>query len=364
VPADRARGTSTVNLGTVEPRRDNNFDVLRLFAAGLVVFSHSFPLTGRHEPLMPHSLGRTGVEIFFATSGFLVTKSWFSDPSPRRFAARRALRIMPGLIVAVLVTAFLFGPLFTSGSPQHYFASPAPWVYSIANITLQQMTILPSVFTHNPFPSANGSLWSLPIEVIAYVLLAMAATLGALRSRRVLIAGLAVAVSASAAAPGHWGFRLVSVFFGAVVLYMYRDRVPLRTDLALVLMALWVGSFSTRFSAAVAVIALPYLVAFVAYRSPKRLRRLCAAGDVSYGVYIYAFLIQQSLVATFGAINPYLLFGATLPIVWLIALASWRLVERPALARKPRAPRIESAEGKIPRPHSASILAGTEAGSP
>jgi peptidoglycan/LPS O-acetylase OafA/YrhL len=351
----------TVNLGTVEPRRDNNFDVLRLFAAGLVLFSHSFPLTGRHEPLMPHSLGRTGVEIFFATSGFLVAKSWFSDPSPRRFAARRALRIMPGLTVAVLVTAFLVGPLFTSKSPQQYFASPAPWAYSIANIMLRPIGTLPSVFTHNPFPSANGSLWSLPTEVMAYFLLATAAAYGALRSRRVLVAGLLVAASASAGAPGHWSLRLISVFFGAVVLYLYRDRVPLRADLAAVLMALWVGSYSTRFSAAVAVIALPYLVTFFAYRSPKRLRRVCAAGDVSYGVYIYAFLMQQCLVATFGAINPYLLFGATLPIVWLIALASWRLVERPALARKPRAPRLP--EGELQRPHPASILAGVEAGS-
>src|SRR5207244_2984430 len=107
-------------------------------------------------------------------------------------------------------------------------------------------------------------------------------------------------------------------------------------------------TFSTRFSAAVAVIALPYLITFVAYRSPKRLRRMTAAGDVSYGVYVYSFPIQQSLVAALGAISPLLLFSAAAPIVWLIALVSWRLVEAPALARKPRAPRSEPAEPEAP----------------
>jgi len=344
-------------LASVESRRDNNFDVIRLVAAGLVLFSHSFPLTGRHEPLAPHTLGRLGVEIFFATSGFLVARSWFGDPSARRFAAKRGLRIVPGLAVAVLVTALVIGPIFSDRSPAHYFASSAPWAYAVVNVLTASMYVLPSVFAHNPFPSANGSLWSLPLEVLAYVLLATAASRRAFRSPRLLLAGLGTLAAASVAAPGSWGLRLIAVFFGGVAYYVFRDRVTLRPDLALVLALLWIGTFTTRYSAAVAVVALPYLVTFFAYRSPARLRRLAGAGDVSYGVYVYSFPLQQSLVAALGPVDPLLLFGLAAPIVWLIGLASWRLVERPALARKPVRQRRVPVERGAPLAPPASVPA-------
>ena len=96
---------------------------------------------------------------------------------------------------------------------EHYFASPAPWAYSVVNILTASMYVLPSVFAHNPFPSANGSLWSLPLEVLAYVLLATGAVHGALRSRRVLAACVAAVACASAAAPNSWGLRLIGLFF-------------------------------------------------------------------------------------------------------------------------------------------------------
>jgi peptidoglycan/LPS O-acetylase OafA/YrhL len=222
--------------------------------------------------------------------------------------------------------------------------------------------VLPSVFAHNPFPSANGSLWSLPLEVLAYVLLATGAVHGALRSRRVLAACVAAVACASAAAPNSWGLRLIGLFFGAVALYVWRDRVALRSDVAAILTLLWIGSFTTRFSATVGVVALPYLVTFLAYRSPRCLRRLAARGDVSYGVYVYSFPVQQSLVAALGAINPLLLFSAAAPIVWLIGLASWKLVEAPALARKPRGPRMERTGPEAPsqiRPAPAAAAAGS-----
>src|SRR5207247_5632746 len=90
---------ANVNLSAASESRNNNFDVLRLFAAALVLVSHSFPLTGRHEPFAPHTLGTVGVEIFFVTSGFLVTRSWVGDPSFRAFMGKRIRRIFPGLIV-------------------------------------------------------------------------------------------------------------------------------------------------------------------------------------------------------------------------------------------------------------------------
>ena len=95
-------------------RRDNNFDLLRLVAAASVIFSHSFLIaegTENHEPLilLTHRqsiLGLAGVFVFFAISGFLVTASYETSPSPLRYLAKRALRIFPGLFAALLVSAF------------------------------------------------------------------------------------------------------------------------------------------------------------------------------------------------------------------------------------------------------------------
>jgi peptidoglycan/LPS O-acetylase OafA/YrhL len=103
----------SLRLNDVASLRENNFDLLRLVAAGLVLTSHSFPLTGRLEPLAPHTLGTAGVEVFFAISGFLVTKSWLSEPSLGRFLRKRVLRILPGLAGAVAVTALAIGTIFT-----------------------------------------------------------------------------------------------------------------------------------------------------------------------------------------------------------------------------------------------------------
>src|SRR3954470_23246436 len=110
------RGVRSLMLDRLatEGRSRNNFDVLRLIAAMLVLFAHSFDLLGRPEPLGYLGWGDVGVTIFFAISGFLVARSWALNPRLGPFAAKRALRLMPGLIVAVLFCALVLGPIMTS----------------------------------------------------------------------------------------------------------------------------------------------------------------------------------------------------------------------------------------------------------
>jgi peptidoglycan/LPS O-acetylase OafA/YrhL len=121
-----------------------------------------------------------GAEIFFVISGFLVTRSWIGDPSFRRYIGKRARRIFPGLICAVLVTAFVFGPIFSSSSPAAFLGSSAPLTYVISNVSLFPHYVLATVFASNPDHVANGSLWTLPVEVRAYILLGLL-SLGLLR---------------------------------------------------------------------------------------------------------------------------------------------------------------------------------------
>jgi peptidoglycan/LPS O-acetylase OafA/YrhL len=110
-------------------RTANNFDLLRLLAAILVIFAHSFDLLKRPEPLtsiVPAGWGYVGVLIFFSISGFLVSRSWVRDPQLISFAVKRALRIMPALVVALILSAVVLGPLVTTERPERILPTPRP----------------------------------------------------------------------------------------------------------------------------------------------------------------------------------------------------------------------------------------------
>jgi peptidoglycan/LPS O-acetylase OafA/YrhL len=150
---------------------DNNFDFLRVAAAFAVLVSHQYALSGRPEPVFfVGSWGGIGVLVFFAISGYLVAASWHHDPSGPRFVARRLLRIWPGLAIACLLTTLVLGPLFSDAGVRAYFTSPAPLDYLTQLGLWEFKPQLPGIFARNPIPgSANGSLWTLPIEVRCYV---------------------------------------------------------------------------------------------------------------------------------------------------------------------------------------------------
>src|SRR4051812_10075152 len=110
-PEDRQLAARRVRVvGDVSDSRDNNFDVLRLFAALIVLLSHSFALTRGSDPFSDVSgetLGTTGLAIFFAISGFLIARSFLLTPRMGDYAAKRALRLLPALWAVVLFTAFV-----------------------------------------------------------------------------------------------------------------------------------------------------------------------------------------------------------------------------------------------------------------
>jgi peptidoglycan/LPS O-acetylase OafA/YrhL len=331
--------------------------VLRLAAASLVLVSHSFPLTGRHEPLAPHTLGKVGVEIFFAISGFLVTKSWLGDPSWRRYLVKRARRIFPGLIGAVLVTALVIGPIFSSISPVAFFTSGAPPSYTVSNVLLAPQWVLATVFSSNPDHAANGSLWTLPVEMRAYIILAIFGT-GLLARRTVIGVTAALVFGLNIGGNLSPSLQLMSVFVAGSLLYLLRDRIVLRVDIAAGMLVLWLAAFTTPLATAAGMLALPYLVACAAYCTPPGLRRLVAKGDVSYGVYLYAFPIQQSIVALLGPIAPLGLAALAAPIVWLAGFASWRLVELPILHRPRKTAGTHPAKGQVPTIAQPAVYVG------
>lgn len=353
----------------------NNFDFVRVLAAGMVLCSHQFALNGRPEPNLFGllNLGTLGVLVFFSVSGYLVAQSWDRDPHLLRFALKRFLRIWPGLAVVTVVAALLLGPAVTQDSLHEYFHSSMTWDY-FSQLYLGIRFYLPGVFEHHPLPVVNGSLWTIPIEVRWYGLLMLAGVCGLVR-RRVRWLMLAVLLlyaiyiyavfdvqhNPRARFPlPDFGCEYGSFFCYGVLMHQFRDSWRRHRSLLTCLLGVsaatlagWHHGYAALF------VVLPFAVIWLGTSSTPVLRRFGRYGDFSYGIYIYAFMLQQLLVWLMGTEHSYA-FGLLLSAVCTLACAalSWHLVERPALALKRHLTGAEGADaGRAGRPDQAAPAA-------
>ncbi|MCH8622381.1 acyltransferase [Undibacterium sp. TS12] len=339
----------------------NNLNTLRLAAAGLVLYGHSFVFLGLPEPVFLSwlPLGTLGVYIFFAISGYLVTQSWQQDPHLLRFFQRRALRIFPALIVCTLLSMLLLGPLLSTLPLDQYFSHAATWHY-LKNIALYITYYLPGVFEHLRVPNAvNGSLWSLPVEFFMYIMVALLGMLSGRLWLSVLI------FAASAAASFFWAqattqmlvvyatdLRQVFIcgtYFWAGALFYQLDikRYFSLTTFAVAAVAmLCLETFPTSMHLASWVL-LPFVVLAFGLSDNSWVGKLTASGDYSYGFYIYAFPVQQAIVFLYPgmALPSYLLLSTAL--TFTLAMLSWHGIEQPMLRLKPFNPRNPTYKGAL-----------------
>jgi len=130
---------------------------------------------------------------------------------------------------------------------------------------------------------------------------------------------------------------LGGLFNCGMLLYALCDRIALRWDVFVLFTIAWIASYDTVWVRPVAIVVIPYLVLVLAYRTPAAVRVITSPGDVSYGIYVYAFPTQQLAAFVWGpGLTPGVMLGLVAAPVYLLALASWRLVEAPALGLKQR----------------------------
>ena len=333
--------------------RHNNFDALRLVAAISVIFSHAFLIgEGRQdgEPLMRLTGGQTilgvvGVFVFFTISGYLVTQSWERAPSLPRFALKRALRIYPGLAACILVLTFGLGPLVTSLPLGDYLSSYGTYDFLGANLLLHtDHNSLPGVwFTGRDLGHIlDGPLWSLPVEVAMYV---MVAALGATRLLRVpVLTGLLglgmLAIVLDASNWHDWDFTgsvlwLLAFFvIGMLLQQLPRERV-LDGRIALLALAGLIASVPLHAFILMFPLCGGYLVIYLALHPALPAFPAARFGDLSYGLYIYGWPVEQTVLYLRPDATWFELFLIAYPATAVVAFLSWHLVEKRALRLKP-----------------------------
>lgn len=327
-------------LGDALSGRANSLNLIRLLLAVAVIFWHTYPISGVVPSWPAATLGAWAVNSFFAISGFLIAGSRLRLEF-LVYIGRRAARIFPGYWVVITVTAFGFAPIST------IFTGHAYSLYDGANYVAQNSLLwlgelgVGETLAGIPHPDSwNGSLWTLFHEFGAYVAAGLLLSIPFVRRHLVWVSLAAVVLLTVGISTGFGhnfpGFlsqarpatRLWSFFAAGMLVCALRERISTRVPIGVAAGAGLVLTFVLGVAEWMGQIPLAVILLWLGARIRLRIGR---RNDISYGMYIYAFPVQQLLVVS-GICQPagpelsaVLAVALTLPFAW----ASWRLIERP-----------------------------------
>jgi peptidoglycan/LPS O-acetylase OafA/YrhL len=328
----------------------NNMDLLRLLFACTVMVYHGIVLSQWRSPPLSlfADLAAVGVDGFFVISGYLIFQSYEKSQSLKDYVQKRIRRIYPAY-ATVIAAIILIGAIVTELPLSDYIGTRLAH-YALANLAFLNFLVpaLPGVFLHNPVTAADGSLWTIKVEVMFYVsvpiivwackraprsvLFCLIYVLSALYrlffSHLFVTTGHEIYDTLAKQLPGQMTF-----FISGAALYYYRHAVKKYSQLvipaAVVLVALdfWGWPLQPIFPAALSIVVIA--VAFGPYMGNAGY-----FGDISYGVYIWHFPIIQTFVASgLFASQPRAAFATSLGITLALAFLSWHLVEKRFLKR-------------------------------
>jgi peptidoglycan/LPS O-acetylase OafA/YrhL len=354
-PARQGPVASSTWDDRLAPGKHNAFDAVRLALATLVLLEHAYFLIDTHARRDPLSLlsgdktngGHIAVLMFFSLSGFLVTRSLMQSADIWNFLAKRMARIVPGFLLAAALGYLVVGPL-TSTDFAGYFASQKWRAIILKCLTLQQTKIW-GVPAGNPVPLVHGTLWTIKYEFDCYLLLAILALCGFLHPSLRAMTFICIAASLAAAAifglpaidggipaflissPDLWP-ELLPFFFAGAAFYLYRDRIPKSFILLGLSFVLLAASFVLGGVYWALLLGGTYIVLYAALSIAAELRVRGRRVDLSYGVYLYGWPVQQMLLFySEQTLTPLELFAASLVLSSLVAWLSWTFVEQPCL---------------------------------
>lgn len=338
----------------IENSKADNLNLIRLFLAITVIFSHAFPLSlgsDKEEPLHiwtnDITFGALAVYSFFFISGFLITGSWQRSKSFLDYLLKRVLRIYPAFIMALLSSAVLIWvccPEFKNFILSHH--QTGDWLKLIGHdaALLRSESISDiNAFAHNPRPGlTNASLWTIPIEFSCYLAVMIAGFCRVLRSRWLVLIltglGYEFCIMGLRQYNDFYDQFYLCFSFGALA-WLWKDKIPFSSRWAAAGLTVLVltSHFRPLFSIAFPV-AGGYCLLWLAYGPNLPLAKWTSETDLSYGTYLYGCPIQQVLISYMTTSTilklPFVNFIATVPVALAIAFISWTVIEKPCLSLK------------------------------
>lgn len=331
--------------------RNNSFNAVRLLAAAAVFVSHIFlivPVGNHHQPLdgTAYDLGQLAVNVFFFLSGLMLSRSYSLKPQLLGFFAARMLRIFPGLLVCGAFIAWVVAPFSTNLSLLDHFTDPATILYPLLMPVLFSQPHLPGAFLFGMEPGqVNIPLWTIKYELLAYLAFlcipllrifgsrpAMALLSGAFGILLVFAYGTHALDASMLGSLVRFGF----CFTLGMLAFTCRSLIVLRWPLAVGGLAMAFLLSATPLGQLASIIAFAYFAATLGGTAIPGLSRATRHTDISYGIYLYSFPIQQALLARFGTSiwMASLMSVAAALLTICVAYFSWQWVERPALSLK------------------------------
>ena len=332
----------------------NNFDFLRLLFASLVIVSHSFVLVGMPDcdwlcQFLQVEVSVAGIAVkgFFVISGFLVLTSAKNSKRIGGYYWKRFIRIYPGLFVALIITVLSMQFISSTGILE-YWTNITTFSYIPRNLFLVNLQYpIDGVFENNPYPNAiNGSLWTIPYEVACYILLSSIVLIRSeTLTNRIIWVFFILSYSLTfylKSFIGHHAMGLSMYFLVDLATYFFAGSVlsiirPARIahQWKLTLFALLLFLLAVKFELdSLKYISFPVAVIFFGSSSLPVLSRIREQfGDISYGMYIYAFPIQQLVVYAIEPNHVELMVISTILTI-PVAYVSWKYVEQPILKWK------------------------------
>ncbi len=323
--------------------KNNNLTLIRIILASMVIYHHAYTLTGHHLKGMLFSsvdiasYGEIAVDMFFFISGMLVCNSVIQNDNAIKYISARFFRIFPALAVVLIITVFFIGPLVTNMTVYDYFSHKGTYSYLLNNLMLKTTFSLPGVFLDNHFAkSVNGSLWTLYWEVICYMFLLSFSMVGMFKNKFVsttlllfIIFSVLMKYDWIVSVLGSKDYRLYLplCFSVGCLLAIWKDEIYIGWKIFLGLALLTFLLQHALIYKALFLITLFSLI--VVSAGSKFLRSIYIKHDISYGIYIYGFLIQQVLVFYFPEMGYYKNAIFSIVISFALGYFSFKYIEDP-----------------------------------
>ncbi len=331
------------------------FGVLRMFVVLLIAFGYAStmprgPGVAEYGRIFGYDPSWFGIEVLFFLSGFFAMRSLARHNSGKKLLLSRALRNIPALALFAIMVIFVLFPVF--GAPANNLRIGQHIGYFLSVVScFNPGQITPGLLDNALYMCViNGGLWTFRWGAIAFIMTAIGWYFGVLKNKYI-IAGLAVLsvciywlsvmswVKNPALADNSFfaliniSSRLGWIYLAGMGVYAWSDKIPKTMLIPALLFAItfvqykflpWTAGISISASLGFGVLVLFLMTS--QKPAPEFIRKI---PDLSLGIYIYAWPVPQILLLIWPDLTPWGLIGLSLPMVILLALASWGFLSRP-----------------------------------